>query len=1315
MDFRTEEAKLVDTPEQQMLLLLQDRSIEADVFANGNGHQLDAVDHDYELQLQLQHSRVNGYDAIVVGSGYGGAVAACRLAQAGSKVCVLEKGRRWESPDFPDNLVDMLKNTTWNTPFGTIGQANNLFQVRLDGDCLALTGAGVGGGSLINAGVVAPTPARTRRDPRWPQEWEKEWSKYESMSASMLEPETVPYTFPKKEIMDAIKDELEDVQDGPKNIKVSMRFSDVTNVAGVKQNACTACGNCITGCNYNAKNSTDKNYMAAALNAGAELKVETTVLFICKNQKEPAICRGGSGVCACASWKCGNLKSSGCNDSEVRGFNGAKGRSWRVYLDEVTYLSADVVVLAAGVFGTNEILLRSRERGLNLSGRLGKGVSCNGNNICFLSDSPAPINGYGIDSKNFVSLTTPQRPGVSICNSYTSSAGYTIQGATYPKSLPYSFLKFWTYGSQLGWNIPNVLWAQLKIWANTRSSDNLVLNMMGYDEADGELTLDKSSGRLRYVAPHDANMAKKIAACKRLAKRIRGQLHVCKYRSASVHLLGGCNAAPDSKRGVANADGQVFDPAPSSSSFDDDHSTQIHPGLYVCDGSLIPCAVGVNPSATITAAAERVAAAAAQYVRTVAAARAGLSSKANGNKFQPQSLLDSVSRESSKDVTDFHRSPQLPPLSLKSLSAKDPLKQAPVVVRETLRGQVAGLACQLNVIMHMGLDKDDECCENPGCVHRSFGEAHEFLRGRVGGNMLIPSIDSEVLHILDGCVDMCWKDERTPYTQYMHYHLLLASATGARYVLNGKKEMRPYLGGVFGWHESTTLLVKFQQISPATAAAKRVLPTSAAAIFQSPSAESQQSNGNAVLQGVLTVSLVELLKSTITLQGSAKFSFARLLVESLIRTYILKNPRFVNQPDKQEKDSEKAVYSPLPQMYPHNAKYVLHEITTDDGAKISIKQWICSDKSEKPTSSNVVLLLNGHSIENYWLPTEPTDVVRTLLQNGYEPWLLYTRLSPLHIPDRDFNLDDAAKYDIPAAMNKIEECRGNKLPIHVIAHCVGGLHIHMAVLGGYVHTSRIASLLCTNTSMFFSVTNLAMAKLILPLMPISMAIMGRNTTFSPYKTSKGGLRHQLLRFIAQQIPRSECCDNYACNTFCGVFGNGFWHANVTSTAHDNYTTPPIFPMCAMPHLRKIILTGHLVDAAGRDIYMKFPERLSFPTTYINGEKEILVTMNTGRKAREFMNRHHPQFVHVHQTIPDYGHSDLTIGEYSNRDVFPYILDHLRRVREGRHYSQGKLSGSGQGHEWEMERPNKSSFYLYLVFGFLLVFLHALFIRFYILY
>lgn len=77
-------------------------------------------------------------------------------------------------------------------------------------------------------------------------------------------------------------------------------------------------------------------------------------------------------------------------------------------------------------------------------------------------------------------------------------------------------------------------------------------------------------------------------------------------------------------------------------------------------------------------------------------------------------------------------------------------------------------------------------------------------------------------------------------------------------------------------------------------------------------------------------------------------------------------------------------------------------------------------------------------------------------------------------------------------MKKIEDCRGNKLPIHVIAHCVGGLHIHMAVLGGYVPTSRIASLLCTNTSMFFSVTNLAWAKLILPLMPVILQLSTSN-------------------------------------------------------------------------------------------------------------------------------------------------------------------------------------------------------------------------------
>ncbi|KAG6549247.1 hypothetical protein Mapa_009233 [Marchantia paleacea] len=1242
------------------------------------------------------------YDAIVVGTGYGGAVAACRLAQAGLKVCILEKGQRWEAPNFPKTFWQSFIQTTFNTPFGSFGPKTGLYQVHVDGDCLALVGSGVGGGSLMSAGVMVPTPKRTRKDHRWPAQWEKDWSKYESLSQEMLEPEYVPHSFPKKKIMDAIKDELEDIEQAdPKGLKINIRFKDVTNKAGVKQNACVACGNCIMGCNYNAKSSTDKNYISAAVQAGADLRTESKVLFIAENPRDMAAAGNGKrGASVCASHHPENTSYMRCkHDKEEENEAGTANsvttpagirKRWRVYLNKVSFLTADIVILGAGVFGTNELLIRSRERGLRLSERLGKGVSCNGNNISFVSGSPAPLVGQGIDSSSFAATPKPQRPGPSICNSYTSSAGYTIQAGTFPHNLPYYFIRLWTFGSIIGLYsfVPSAIWDQLKVWARARFSTFMVLNMIGYDESDGEITLDKSTGRLRFVAPHDSNMVKKISACHRLAKRIRAQLYVSRFRSAAAHLLGGCGAAQDPEHGVANPDGQVFDPVPGSS------CDGLHPGLFVCDGSLLPCAVGVNPSATITIVAEKVAAAAVQYAARTLVKGGDLQVASNCRcGFDGENFQLASTRQVSRHLLMSGENGRISLPQAKYSTLENFLHPAPVIVRETLRGQIAGLPCELNVEMHMGLDTEDHICS------RNFGDSHRILKGRVGGTMHVPLLDKDVLHIIDGSVDMCWIDNRTPYTQYMHYGLLLASASGARYVFRGKKEMHPFLGFAFAWPESTTLLVKVQQVCPQTATYD--LQTSAAPATALQAEADVQKQRHPVLEGTLRVTLFELLKSLVTLQGSGRLGFVRFLLETLARTYLLRIPRVLDQPT-QSATSCKAL-----RVMPHTDTdsyvcHVLHEFSTDDGVRVSARQWICPERSENPTSSNVVLLLNGHSTECYWLPTEPSDVVRTLLHSGYEPWLFNSRLHPLHTTDRKFNLDHIAMYDIPAVVRKIEQVRGNELPIHVVAHCVGGLNIHMAILGGHVHVSKIASLLCTNSSMFFQVTRLAMVKLMLPLMPISMAILGKNTALRTYCNSEDSLRHQLLRVIAKIVPRSESCTHDACNTFSGIFGNTFWHANVTPSVHYNYGTPNIFPMSAMPHLRNILLKGHLIDEAGQEIYMENPERLAVPTTYINGGKELLVTQKTGKSAVEFMTRHHPQFLHNHKIILDYGHSDLLTGETSSRHVFPLILEHLDRVRAGRHFSQRNLKAMRVLQEWEQENPRDNFFWKLFAIGILIV-------------
>lgn len=162
-----------------------------------------------------------------------------------------------------------------------------------------------------------------------------------------------------------------------------------------------------------------------------------------------------------------------------------------------------------------------------------------------------------------------------------------------------------------------------------------------------------------------------------------------------------------------------------------------------------------------------------------------------------------------------------------------------------------------------------------------------------------------------------------------------------------------------------------------------------------------------------------------------------------------------------------------------------------------------------------ILLLNGYSTESFCLPTEPNDLVRTLLQKGHDVLLLRTRLHPSLNASNDFSIEDIGRMDIPAgksiyprkdfhfstilrpsyiaqdylsaaAMNKIIELYEESIKVHVVAHCVGGLAIHISIMGGHVSSKHIASLSCTNSSMFFKLTASSSIKMWLPLIPVSI-------------------------------------------------------------------------------------------------------------------------------------------------------------------------------------------------------------------------------------
>lgn len=265
----------------------------------------------------------------------------------------------------------------------------------------------------------------------------------------------------------------------------------------------------------------------------------------------------------------------------------------------------------------------------------------------------------------------------------------------------------------------------------SKSSQAVVFNAMGYDASDGKIKFDKDTSNICFSPPLDSLLPRKIETFQKLTRKLGGLLFMSRYRSTSVHLLGGCNASSNPSQGVCNPQGQVFDSQTPSA---------LHSGLYVCDASLIPCSVGINPSLTIATAAEFV------------------------SKYLVQDVLEYKSKTNTYSSLTYGK-------NLSNGHDHIPL----VAFEETLKGYIGGMPCTAYLKMKMNHQ-----------VQNDFDEdnlVNGFLRGKVGGYVEFKAVEKDKLHVIDGEIDLCEVDSRTPYTQYMRYHLLLASSSGSRYTI----------------------------------------------------------------------------------------------------------------------------------------------------------------------------------------------------------------------------------------------------------------------------------------------------------------------------------------------------------------------------------------------------------------------------------------------------------------------------------------------------------------------------------------------------
>lgn len=508
---------------------------------------------------------------VVIGSGFGGSVAACRLAEAGVPVVVLERGREWDVDSYPSET-----NRDWVFDAEHPERRNGWLDVRLFPRMMVVQGAGVGGGSLVYANVSVPPPPSTFAS-GWPEAIDAdELAPYVERVGRVLEVQRIPehqrtrrwhFVHRAAEALGQL-DRFDSLPlavhfdpdydpsqlDDPDSRNDRSLARPYTNPYGAEMRSCIHLGQCDAGCPVKAKATLDLNYLRMARQHGAEVRP----LHVARRVEKV-------------------------------------GRHWRVHFDRITgsrlepgTLDAERVILAAGSLGSTELLLRSRLPGV--SPLLGHGWSSNGDVLtpALCEDDADPTVG----------------PTITACIDHTDGDVYGheifIQDGGFPNLL-------YSWARDLADDFPRAL-RGLASSLVTAAEDAEPLEAImpwfaqGIDRPDGRLRLRRKwivFGRRRLWLDWDPGRSTPVfeailSAHRSMAEATGGEPIVSPFWKlfhglATPHPLGGCNMADDARGGVVDHAGRVFG----------------HEGLHVVDGSVIPRAIGRNPSRTIAAVAER--------------------------------------------------------------------------------------------------------------------------------------------------------------------------------------------------------------------------------------------------------------------------------------------------------------------------------------------------------------------------------------------------------------------------------------------------------------------------------------------------------------------------------------------------------------------------------------------------------------------------------------------------------------------------------------------------------------------------------------
>lgn len=679
------------------------------------------------------------YDVVVVGSGYGGAIAASRMARAGLNVCVLERGRELQPGEYPDSAAEMMNEFQLDTPEGHVGRPDGLYDMRVNEDMNVFLGCGLGGTSLVNANVALRAEPRVWDDERWPRILHDD---RDGLDAAYLHAEEMLKPVPYPEDLTPLK-KLSALEACASHLRgpfyrppINVVFQDGVNHVGVHQQACHLCGDCVSGCNYAAKSTTLMNYLPDARNHGAELFTQVKVERVAK---------GDSG--------------------------------WRVYFQPVgsgrevfgapeLFVSADVVMLGAGALGSSEILLRSREAGLPLSDTVGHRFTGNGDVLAFAYDCDRAINGIGFGD-HAVGELPPVGPCITgiidLREQPELGNGMVIEEGSMPGAMSAILARvFGTAATLIGKDTDHGVRDFFRERAREVETffhgghrgaldSTMTFLVMTHDDGEGRFVLEDDRLRVKWPGVGSQQIFERVRQKLTDASAALGGTFVrnpiwtklLHHELVTVHPLGGCVMADDASQGTVDADCRVFSGA---------SGTDVYEGLYVTDGAVVPRPLGVNPLLTISALAERACAhAAAARGRTIDYSLPSRPREDGRAAPKPGIQFSETMRGffSTKETSDFEAADKQ--------GRKD---SSPLVFTLT--------------IVSDDLD------------HMLKDEAHD---AHIFGTVTAPALSPRPLTVTDGTFQLFVTDPADPKSKLMRYRMRLASEEGRHLFFDGFKSI----------------------------------------------------------------------------------------------------------------------------------------------------------------------------------------------------------------------------------------------------------------------------------------------------------------------------------------------------------------------------------------------------------------------------------------------------------------------------------------------------------------------------------------------